>query len=93
MVFETWTENDVYLQGFFGPTTGVASLKLMDEGVPRDKFVLVTLPTLPALMVLPFALSRYMTKKRALGAFLVCFAFRCGDFPGSGYIARCAVST
>ena len=60
----------LYCQCFFGPLNGVAPLKLMDAGVPRDKFVLTFLPTLPALCIFPFLLDRYLTKQKALGAFL-----------------------
>jgi len=64
------------MQIFFGPTSGVISLKLMDAGVPRDKFALLSVPTLPALLILPFLLSRYLTKDRALTAFLVAHLFK-----------------
>lgn len=55
---------------------GVANLKLVDAGIPASTFALLTLPSLPFLVILPFAMSRYLTGYKCMHAFLVIYYIR-----------------
>lgn len=65
--------NPSSLQIGFGPVNGVVRLKLIEAGVPQDNFALLTLPSLPFILILPFAVSRYLSGTRSMRTFVVLY--------------------
>lgn len=55
---------------------GVAPLKLIDAGVARENFVLLTIPALPFQLILSVLLHRYVTGPRALSSFLFIYKLK-----------------
>lgn len=60
----------------FGPVNGVARLKLIEAGVPQYDIALLTLPSLPLIILLPFVVSRYLTGYESMRTFVVMYILK-----------------
>jgi hypothetical protein len=64
------SHNILWLQMGFGPQNGVVHLKMIDAGLPRDKFVLFTVPALPFQILLSIMLRSSLTGPRSMHTFV-----------------------
>lgn len=64
------------LQIGLGPSNGVVNLKLMDAGVPTDTYAMLTLPSVPFMLVLPFVLSSFFTGRRSMRAYVLTYVMK-----------------
>jgi len=65
-----------HLQISYGPIQGVAPLKLMDAGLPMDNYALLSLPSLPFIIIMPFLLSNRLTGPNSMHSFIIAYILK-----------------
>ena len=60
----------------FAASDAVTGLKLIEEGVPREKLALLGVPMVPVQIILPIVISRYTTGPRPMDVFLKAMPYR-----------------
>ena len=54
----------------------MAPLKLIENGVPKEKLALIAVPLIPLQIVLPFMISRYVVGPRPMDCYLAVIPYR-----------------
>lgn len=60
----------------FAACDAVSSLKLIDNGVPKDKLALLVVPLVPLQIVLPLVISKYTTGPKPMAVYLKAIPYR-----------------
>uniref|UniRef100_A0A1B6CC51 Major facilitator superfamily (MFS) profile domain-containing protein n=1 Tax=Clastoptera arizonana TaxID=38151 RepID=A0A1B6CC51_9HEMI len=62
----------------FSACDSVTSLKLIDSGVPKEKFAMMAVVLVPLQMVLPIILSKYTTGRQPMNIYVKAIPYRLG---------------
>ncbi|KAK7593139.1 hypothetical protein V9T40_007891 [Parthenolecanium corni] len=54
----------------FSAIDAVSPLKLVENGVPKDRLALLAIPLVPMQIILPFLISKYMVGPRPMDCYL-----------------------
>lgn len=60
----------------FSACDAVTSLKLVDAGVPKEKFAMMAIPLVPLQIILPLALSKYTVGSRPMDIYIKAIPYR-----------------
>jgi MFS transporter, PAT family, solute carrier family 33 (acetyl-CoA transportor), member 1 len=60
----------------FAACDAVTSLKLIDDGVPKDKLALLAVPLVPLQIILPLVISKYTAGKRPMEVYIKAIPYR-----------------
>ena len=60
----------------FAAADAVTGLKLIEEGVPKEKLALLAVPMVPLQIILPWVISKYTAGPRPLDVLLAAMPFR-----------------
>lgn len=71
----------------FSVCDAVTGLKLVEAGVPKEKFALIAVPMIPLQILLPLAISKYTVGPRPMDIYIKAMPYRLGF----GIIAACLV--
>ena len=64
------------LQIAFAATDAVAGLKMIDNGMPKERLALLGVPMIPIQIVLPLIISKYTGGSEPLNVFMKAYPFR-----------------
>ncbi|XP_024947327.1 acetyl-coenzyme A transporter 1 isoform X2 [Cephus cinctus] len=62
----------------FSACDAVTGLKMVEAGIPREKFALMAVPMIPLQIVLPLAISKYTVGPRPMDVYLKAIPYRLG---------------
>ncbi|CAK9812336.1 Acetyl-coenzyme A transporter 1 [Anthophora plagiata] len=60
----------------FSACEAVTGLKLVEAGIPKEKFVLMAVPMIPLQILLPLAISKYTVGPRPMNVYIMAMPFR-----------------
>ena len=61
----------------FAAADGITGLKLVELGVPKDKFALMAIPLTPLQILLPWVLGKYTAGPRPMNVFQKAYPYKC----------------
>lgn len=71
----------------FSACDAVTSLKLVDAGVPKEKFAMMAIPLVPLQIILPLALSKYTAGSRPMDVYIKALPYRLAfNFVAAGFV-------
>lgn len=65
-----------FLQIGFSASDAVTGLKMVEAGIPKEKFALMALPMIPLQIVLPVFISRYTAGPKPMDIYLKAMPWR-----------------
>ena len=60
----------------FAATDAVAGLKMIDNGMPKERLALLGVPMIPIQIILPLVISKYTGGSEPLKVFMRAYPFR-----------------
>lgn len=64
------------LQIGFSACDAVTGLKLVEAGIPKEKFALMAVPMIPLQILLPLAISKYTVGPRPMDVYIMAMPYR-----------------
>lgn len=60
----------------FSACEAVTGLKLIEAGIPKEKFALMAVPLIPLQILLPLAISKYTVGARPMNVYIMAMPYR-----------------